>query len=68
MMITRDGECCPECVPSQTACTDVEPVRYNGDIWNSSSCDYCVCKDGIVQCYTAICENIVCFKVNIYRM
>ncbi|XP_053388167.1 extracellular matrix organizing protein FRAS1-like isoform X2 [Mercenaria mercenaria] len=60
--VTRPGECCPECVSKSGVCSDVEPVRYSGDIWNTTSCDYCICNDGEVQCYTAVCENIVCFK------
>ncbi|KAL4240405.1 Extracellular matrix protein fras1 [Mactra antiquata] len=62
VLVTREGECCPECEPSQAICNTIEPIRYHGDIWNTSTCDYCTCNNGNVQCYTAMCENIVCFK------
>lgn len=40
------------------------PVRYSGDIWNISDCEYCVCNQGNVQCHTAVCENIMCYQVS----
>ena len=45
-------------------CSDVTPVRYSGDIWNVSNCEYCVCNQGNVQCHTAVCENIMCYQVS----
>ena len=63
MQITREGECCPECVPKTGVCSAKTPVRYSGDIWNISDCEYCVCNQGNVQCHTATCENIMCYQV-----
>ena len=48
-------------------CSDVTPVRYSGDIWNVSDCEYCVCNQGTVQCHTAVCENIMCYQVSVIR-
>ncbi|KAL3876627.1 hypothetical protein ACJMK2_034445 [Sinanodonta woodiana] len=58
--ITRLGDCCPECVSTEAACLNQNPVRFHGDIWNVSSCEYCACNKGQVQCHTAGCEPITC--------
>ncbi|XP_041364239.1 extracellular matrix organizing protein FRAS1-like [Gigantopelta aegis] len=60
--ITRLGECCPECVLKESVCVDEHPIRYHGDIWNVSSCEYCMCKNSKVQCRRATCEYVRCQK------
>ncbi|WAQ95604.1 FRAS1-like protein [Mya arenaria] len=60
--VTRPGDCCPECVPTHGACDSLDPPRYSGDLWNTSSCEYCMCDKGKVLCHKASCENLVCFK------
>jgi len=50
-------------VDTAGVCSDVDPVRYNGDLWNISRCEYCICNKGKVQCHKAVCETTVCLKV-----
>ncbi|XP_033757808.1 extracellular matrix protein FRAS1-like [Pecten maximus] len=42
------------------ACVGEQPIRYHGDIWNVSSCEFCMCQNGQVQCHTAVCEHLRC--------
>ncbi|XP_069123568.1 extracellular matrix organizing protein FRAS1-like [Argopecten irradians] len=60
MNITREGDCCTECLPRESACVSEQPIRYHGDIWNVSSCEFCMCQNGQVQCHTAVCEHLRC--------
>lgn len=49
-------------------CSGVDPVRYSGDLWNVSACEYCVCINGKVQCHKAACEKTVCLKVKLLHL
>ena len=69
MQITREGECCPECVPKTGVCSAETPVRYSGDIWNISDCEYCVCNPETcnvtaphvkISCATRYCICLIC--------
>jgi len=44
-------------------CKELSPVRYSGDLWNISRCEFCTCDQGRVLCHNASCESTVCFKV-----
>lgn len=45
------------------ACTSETPIHYHGDIWNVTDCEFCTCRGGNVQCYTAVCEPAICLDV-----
>ncbi|XP_027744997.1 extracellular matrix protein FRAS1 [Empidonax traillii] len=58
----RAGKCCEECVPSRGSCLHGGTLRYHGDMWNSSRCDFCVCEAGQVTCRGAECAKVECAK------
>ncbi|KAL5018410.1 hypothetical protein ScPMuIL_004132 [Solemya velum] len=66
-LITKEAECCPECVSDEAACSHEVPLRYSGDIWNISDCEFCVCNHGDVQCHTARCEHRQCNEYEVLR-
>jgi len=37
---------------------------YEGDMWNVSSCEFCICRNGQKSCSFAQCEKIKCSQVN----
>nr|XP_039273813.1 extracellular matrix protein FRAS1-like [Styela clava] len=58
--VTRQEECCPDCVSSQAHC-DYEGVRhYHGDLWNGTKCQMCSCNKGIVRCFELQCSEVTC--------
>ncbi|XP_076458587.1 LOW QUALITY PROTEIN: extracellular matrix organizing protein FRAS1-like [Babylonia areolata] len=57
--VTAAGRCCPTCVQRLGAC-HVKPMRYHGDLWNISDCEFCMCQNGNVQCRTLACPNVQC--------
>lgn len=59
----RPGKCCEECVSSQGNCLDGGTVRYHGEMWNGSRCDFCLCQQGKVTCQGAECAKVECDKV-----
>lgn len=59
----RPGKCCEECVSSKGSCLDGSTVRYHGEMWNSTHCDFCVCQEGQVTCQAAECAKVECAKV-----
>lgn len=59
----RPGKCCEECVSSKGSCLDGGTVRYHGEMWNSTRCDFCVCQEGQVTCQGAECAKVECAKV-----
>ncbi|KAE8631113.1 hypothetical protein XENTR_v10001087 [Xenopus tropicalis] len=58
--IKRDGKCCEQCVPSKGSCLYEGSVRYHGDLWNGSSCNFCLCDQGKVSCHKAQCAKVEC--------
>ncbi|VDI42839.1 Hypothetical predicted protein [Mytilus galloprovincialis] len=60
--ITRESECCSECILPKDTCTSERPARYHGDIWNVTDCEFCTCRQGKVQCFTAVCEPAICLE------
>ncbi|KAJ7411871.1 hypothetical protein BTVI_48371 [Pitangus sulphuratus] len=60
--VQRAGKCCEECVPSQGSCLHGGTLRYHGDMWNSSRCEFCVCEAGQVTCRGAECAQVECAK------
>lgn len=47
------------------SCKSEVPVRYHGDVWNISACEFCLCENGQVQCHKAMCEPLICELVRI---
>ncbi|XP_061195210.1 extracellular matrix organizing protein FRAS1-like [Saccostrea echinata] len=68
--VRRPGECCIECVSRQDSCKSEIPIRYHGDVWNISACEFCLCENGQVHCHKAMCEPLICelyeTKVHLY--
>ena len=44
-------------------CQSEKPIRYHGDLWNVTECEFCTCKHGKVQCFNAVCEPTICSEV-----
>lgn len=42
------------------SCDSEVPLRYHGDVWNISACEFCLCENGQVQCHKATCEPLFC--------
>ncbi|XP_053831515.1 extracellular matrix organizing protein FRAS1 [Vidua macroura] len=60
--VQRPGKCCEECVSSKGSCLDGGTVRYHGEMWNSTRCDFCMCQEGQVTCQGAECAKVECAK------
>ncbi|KAM9330542.1 extracellular matrix organizing protein FRAS1 [Gastrophryne carolinensis] len=58
--IKHAGQCCDQCVSSKGSCTVDGTVRYHGELWNGSHCDYCFCDRGKVLCHPAQCSKVEC--------
>ncbi|KAM4706664.1 extracellular matrix organizing protein FRAS1 [Discoglossus pictus] len=58
--IRRPGQCCEECVSSKGSCALEGSVRYHGELWNGSHCDFCMCDRGKVLCHKAQCAKMEC--------
>ncbi|KAK7498552.1 hypothetical protein BaRGS_00010212, partial [Batillaria attramentaria] len=58
--VLEAGHCCPKCVSSAGVCDLEKPIRYHGDIWNISDCEFCMCHKGKVQCRTLACQSAQC--------
>ncbi|XP_023814674.1 extracellular matrix protein FRAS1 isoform X2 [Oryzias latipes] len=58
--VRRDGRCCEECVPATGSCLYQDAVRYHGDMWNVTGCQFCTCNQGQVVCRTAECGRVEC--------
>uniref|UniRef100_A0A8D0CH89 Fraser extracellular matrix complex subunit 1 n=1 Tax=Scleropages formosus TaxID=113540 RepID=A0A8D0CH89_SCLFO len=58
--VKRAGQCCEDCVSSKGSCQYEGTVRYHGDMWNSTSCEFCLCERGQVLCQKAECSILEC--------
>ncbi|XP_033117888.1 extracellular matrix protein FRAS1-like [Anneissia japonica] len=58
--IVRDGECCADCVSTEDYCEYDQTIKYHGEVWNVSSCQYCICTRGNIDCYKTDCDRILC--------
>ncbi|XP_054995058.1 extracellular matrix organizing protein FRAS1 [Sorex araneus] len=56
----RPGECCEECVSPAGSCSSQGVVRYQGDMWKSSACEFCVCDRGQATCHPGECATVRC--------
>ncbi|XP_067377534.1 extracellular matrix protein FRAS1 isoform X3 [Channa argus] len=58
--VKRTGLCCDECAAAKGSCLYEGTVRYHGDMWNSTGCEFCTCNRGQVLCQRAECGRVEC--------
>ncbi|XP_035766601.1 extracellular matrix protein FRAS1 [Neolamprologus brichardi] len=58
--VKRAGQCCDECAAAKGSCQYQGAVRYHGDMWNSTGCEFCTCSRGQVLCQRAECGRVEC--------
>uniref|UniRef100_A0A3B3VXF3 Fraser extracellular matrix complex subunit 1 n=1 Tax=Poecilia latipinna TaxID=48699 RepID=A0A3B3VXF3_9TELE len=58
--VRRAGRCCDECAPAKGSCLYEGEVRYHGDMWNGTGCEFCACNRGQVVCRKAECGHVGC--------
>lgn len=63
--VRRAGQCCDECAAARGSCLYQGIVRYHGDMWNASGCEFCTCSRGQVLCHKAECARLRCPQVNV---
>ncbi|KAG7236226.1 hypothetical protein CRUP_018974, partial [Coryphaenoides rupestris] len=56
----RAGQCCEECVATRGSCLYDGTLRYHGDMWNGTGCEFCSCERGQVVCRNAECGRLSC--------
>lgn len=63
MKVKRVGQCCEECVTSKDSCRYEGVIRYHGDMWNGTGCEFCMCERGQVLCQRVECARLECLRV-----
>uniref|UniRef100_A0A3Q3IUW6 VWFC domain-containing protein n=1 Tax=Monopterus albus TaxID=43700 RepID=A0A3Q3IUW6_MONAL len=58
--VKHAGQCCEECVAAKGGCLYEGAVRYHGDMWNGTGCEFCSCSRGQVLCQRAECGRVEC--------
>ncbi|XP_062899606.1 extracellular matrix protein FRAS1 isoform X1 [Mobula hypostoma] len=58
--VKRFGRCCEECVLGKGHCQYEGVIRYHGEMWNMTGCEFCMCEKGQVLCQTAECARVEC--------
>ncbi|CAK6978406.1 hypothetical protein NQZ68_028223 [Scomber scombrus] len=58
--VKRAGQCCDECAVAKGSCLYETVVRYHGDMWNGTGCEFCTCDRGQVLCQRAECGRVEC--------
>ncbi|KAM7415601.1 hypothetical protein PAMA_017903 [Pampus argenteus] len=58
--VKRAGRCCDECAAAKGSCLYEGTVRYHGDMWNGTGCEFCTCDRGQVLCQRAECGRVEC--------
>ncbi|KAK1892588.1 Extracellular matrix protein FRAS1, partial [Dissostichus eleginoides] len=58
--VKRTGQCCDECAAAKGSCLYEGAVRYHGDMWNGTGCEFCNCNRGQVLCQRAECARVEC--------
>ncbi|XP_051540724.1 extracellular matrix organizing protein FRAS1-like [Myxocyprinus asiaticus] len=58
--VKRAGQCCEDCVTSKGSCLYEGVIRYHGDMWNSTGCEFCMCERGQVLCQRVECARMEC--------
>uniref|UniRef100_A0A4W6CQ63 Fraser extracellular matrix complex subunit 1 n=1 Tax=Lates calcarifer TaxID=8187 RepID=A0A4W6CQ63_LATCA len=60
--VKRPGQCCDECAAAKGSCLYEDEVRYHGDMWNGTGCEFCSCNRGQVLCQRAECGRVECLQ------
>ncbi|XP_069782867.1 extracellular matrix organizing protein FRAS1 [Narcine bancroftii] len=60
--VKRFGHCCEECVPAKGYCQYEGVIRYHGEMWNVTGCEFCLCERGQVLCQLAECAKVECSR------
>lgn len=63
--VKRAGRCCDECAAAKGSCLYEGTVRYHGDMWNGTGCEFCSCSRGQVVCQRAECGRVQCPQVSV---
>jgi len=63
--VKRTGQCCDECAAAKGSCLYEGAVRYHGDMWNGTGCEFCNCNRGQVLCQRAECARVECPQVSV---
>ncbi|KAM8885583.1 extracellular matrix organizing protein FRAS1 isoform 1-T2 [Spinachia spinachia] len=58
--VRRAGQCCDACAAAEGSCPYEGVVRYHGDTWNATGCEFCACVRGQVVCQRAECGRVEC--------
>ncbi|KAG7467854.1 extracellular matrix FRAS1, partial [Solea senegalensis] len=58
--VKRAGQCCDECAAAKGSCLYEGTVRYHGDMWSGTGCEFCSCVRGQVLCQGAECGRVEC--------
>ncbi|XP_035235651.1 extracellular matrix protein FRAS1 isoform X1 [Anguilla anguilla] len=58
--VKKEGQCCEECVAPKGTCHYQSTVRYHGEMWNGTGCEFCMCERGQVLCQRAECARVEC--------
>uniref|UniRef100_UPI001ED83835 extracellular matrix protein FRAS1 n=1 Tax=Scatophagus argus TaxID=75038 RepID=UPI001ED83835 len=58
--VKRADQCCDECAAAKGSCLYEGTVRYHGDMWNGTGCEFCTCNRGQVLCQRAECGRVEC--------
>uniref|UniRef100_A0A3Q2PFS0 Fraser extracellular matrix complex subunit 1 n=1 Tax=Fundulus heteroclitus TaxID=8078 RepID=A0A3Q2PFS0_FUNHE len=66
--VRRVGRCCEECAPAKGSCLFQDAVRYHGDMWNGTGCEFCTCNRGQVLCRRAECGRVDCPEVKLAHL
>ena len=61
--VKRPDQCCEECASTKGTCMYEGAVRYHGDMWNGTGCEFCTCERGQVLCQRAECARLTCSRV-----
>ncbi|CAM4540352.1 unnamed protein product [Leuciscus chuanchicus] len=60
MKVKRASLCCEDCVQSKGSCLYEGIIRYHGDMWNGTGCEFCLCERGQVLCQRVECARSEC--------
>uniref|UniRef100_A0A3Q2DG67 Fraser extracellular matrix complex subunit 1 n=1 Tax=Cyprinodon variegatus TaxID=28743 RepID=A0A3Q2DG67_CYPVA len=66
--VRRAGQCCEECAPAKGSCLYQDTIRYHGDMWNGTGCEFCTCNRGQVVCLRAECGRVECPQVKLVHL
>ncbi|XP_078258376.1 extracellular matrix organizing protein FRAS1 isoform X5 [Rhinoraja longicauda] len=58
--VKRFGRCCEECVSGKGHCQYEGVIRYHGEMWKRTGCEFCMCERGQVLCQLAQCARVEC--------